>query len=75
MLFPFVDEDEEAEDGDYPDETTNAVSIGVVKDLPGNSQILISLAEMKTMQAMPGGMSLTNWLRIRGLLNEPFKES
>lgn len=64
-------------DDEEPNKTANPVSVGITADGINvkQAQIMISLAEAKAMQRMDGGMCLTNWLRIRGLVDEPFKES
>lgn len=52
------------------------VSVGISEDFGTNApQITMSLAEAKAMQRMPGGICFTNWMRIRGLLNEDVVES
>ncbi len=55
----------------------DVVTVGVVDDGEAGppTQIVITLAEAKVMQYMPGGLCLVNWLRLRGLLDEPMKES
>lgn len=62
---------------DEPDVHDNAVSVCVVgsNECVQTSQLTATLPEVLAMQKMPGGLCLTNWLRIRGLLNEPFMES
>lgn len=52
-------------------------TVRVLHDVPctPESQVAMSLAEIKTLQLMPGGVCLINWLRVRGLLDEPTQES
>jgi hypothetical protein len=65
------------EDDETP--TSDRVTVGVSDDSPTphppHTQIVISFAEARAMMRMPGGICFTNWLRIRGLDDEPVKES
>ena len=58
-------------------ESSSPVTVGVIGDgeVGPTPQILASLSEVKAMRIMPGGLCLLNWLRIRGLIDEPFAES
>lgn len=38
-------------------------------------QLNVSRAELAAMFAMPGGPSVDNWLLLRGIVNDPVKES
>lgn len=70
LLTPFDDENEE------PTPVESRVTVKIEDDSTvGQPQLVLSLAEAKAMFRMPGGICLTNWMRLRGLLDEEFRES
>ena len=51
---------------------SDPVTVGLVPDdLRQQEQVLVSTSELLVMRTMVGGVCLLNWLRLRGLIDEP----